>query len=71
MLDRIANVFLDQVELGEQAVGIGFDHSLKGPLRILASGGTEKIAALRGAMALIRPTVLITDEASASALLTD
>lgn len=41
------------------------------PERILASGGTEKIAALRGAMALIRPTVLITDEASASALLTD
>src|SRR5215213_10233315 len=23
MLDRVANVFLDQVELGEQAVGIG------------------------------------------------
>src|SRR4029453_1835966 len=23
MLDRVANVFLDQVELGEQAVGVG------------------------------------------------
>ena len=31
-------------------------------MRILASGGADKIAALRGAMALIKPTVLITDE---------
>lgn len=39
------------------------------PERILASGGAAKVAALRGAMALIRPTVLITDEMTASALL--
>lgn len=39
------------------------------PERILASGGVSKVAALRGAMALIRPTVVITDEATAAALL--
>jgi DNA-binding transcriptional regulator LsrR (DeoR family) len=41
----------------------------RAPERILASGGAAKVAALRGAMALIKPTVLITDEATASALL--
>jgi DNA-binding transcriptional regulator LsrR (DeoR family) len=39
------------------------------PERIIASGGPGKVAALRGAMTLIRPTVLITDEATAAALL--
>lgn len=39
------------------------------PARIIASGGAAKVTALRGAMALIRPTVLITDEATAAALL--
>ena len=37
--------------------------------RILASGGADKIAALRGAIALVRPTVLITDEVTAESLL--
>lgn len=39
------------------------------PERILASGGAAKVAAMKGAMALIRPTVLITDETTAAALL--
>jgi DNA-binding transcriptional regulator LsrR (DeoR family) len=41
----------------------------KAPLRILTSGGQEKIAALLGAMNLIAPTVLITDEESARRML--
>lgn len=41
----------------------------KAPARILTSGGREKIAALLGAMKLIRPTVFITDEESAASLL--
>lgn len=41
----------------------------RAPERIIASGGAAKVAALRGAMALIRPTVLITDEATATRLL--
>ncbi|MEY4698209.1 MAG: hypothetical protein RIT14_2637 [Pseudomonadota bacterium] len=45
-------------------------HTLcRAPERILASGGADKIAALRGAIALIRPTVLITDEITAASLL--
>lgn len=39
------------------------------PERIIASGGATKVAAMRGAIALIHPTVLITDEATAAALL--
>ncbi len=41
----------------------------RAPERILVSGGAEKIAALRGAIALVRPTVLITDEVTAESLL--
>jgi len=39
------------------------------PIRILASGGREKINAILGALKLLRPTVLITDEATAAALI--
>ena len=35
------------------------------PIRILTSGGPEKTEALIGAMKLLNPTVLITDEESA------
>jgi DNA-binding transcriptional regulator LsrR (DeoR family) len=41
----------------------------RAPLRILTSGGPEKIEALLGAMSLIAPTVLITDEESARRVL--
>jgi DNA-binding transcriptional regulator LsrR (DeoR family) len=43
----------------------------KTPQRILTSGGKEKIAALLGAIELLRPTVLITDEESAAQMLKD
>jgi DNA-binding transcriptional regulator LsrR (DeoR family) len=43
----------------------------KTPLRILTSGGPDKIAALKGAIPLLNPTVFITDEVTAAALLTD
>lgn len=41
----------------------------RAPLRILTSGGPEKIDALLGAMKLVAPTVLITDEESARRVL--
>ncbi len=41
----------------------------RAPERIIASGGPEKIGALRGGIALLRPTVLITDEITATTLL--
>ncbi|MGO1164465.1 sugar-binding transcriptional regulator [Brucella sp. C7-11G] len=43
----------------------------KTPQRILTSGGKEKIAALLGAVELLKPTVLITDEESAAQMLKD
>ena len=39
------------------------------PQRILASGGTSKAGALLGALRLIKPTTLITDEHAARALI--
>lgn len=45
------------------------DRLRKAPMRILTSGGTEKIEALLGAMKLVAPTVLITDEESARRML--
>lgn len=40
----------------------------KAPTRVLVSGGPEKIPVLRGAITALRPTVLITDEVTATAL---
>ena len=38
------------------------------PIRVLAAGGAAKIEAIRGAARLLRPTTLVTDEATARAL---
>jgi len=46
-------------------MSVDVDQLRKASIRILTSGGPEKIAALIGAMKLIEPTVLITDEESA------
>ena len=41
----------------------------RAPHRILTSGGADKIDAIQGALRLLRPTVLVTDEATAATLL--
>jgi DNA-binding transcriptional regulator LsrR (DeoR family) len=46
-------------------MSVDVDRLRKAPIRILTSGGKEKIEALVGAMKLLTPTVLITDEESA------
>jgi DNA-binding transcriptional regulator LsrR (DeoR family) len=46
-------------------MSVEVDRLRRAPMRILTSGGQEKIEALLGAMNLIAPTVLITDEESA------
>jgi DNA-binding transcriptional regulator LsrR (DeoR family) len=43
----------------------------RAPARVVASGGPEKVAALRAAIRFVQPTVLITDERSATHLLSD
>jgi DNA-binding transcriptional regulator LsrR (DeoR family) len=50
-------------------MSVDVDRLRRAPLRILISGGSEKIEALLGAMNLIAPTVLITDEESARRML--
>ena len=50
-------------------MSVGIDTVQRVPVRVLTSGGKEKGRALYGAMALIRPTVFITDEESARRLL--
>ncbi|UDL92851.1 sugar-binding transcriptional regulator [Mesorhizobium sp. PAMC28654] len=50
-------------------MSVDVDRLRKAPIRILTSGGPEKIEALLGAMHLIAPTILITDEDSARRML--
>ncbi|OQM77639.1 sugar-binding transcriptional regulator [Manganibacter manganicus] len=50
-------------------MSVEVDRLRKTPIRILTSGGQEKTEALLGAMNLIAPTVLITDEHSARRML--
>nr|WP_292838523.1 sugar-binding transcriptional regulator [Mesorhizobium sp.] len=50
-------------------MSVDVDRLRRAPLRILTSGGPEKIEALLGAMKLVAPTVLITDEESARRVL--
>ena len=50
-------------------MSVDVDRLRKAPIRILTSGGEEKIEALLGAMTLVAPTILITDEESAERML--
>ena len=55
--------------INDRVMSVDVDRIRRAPLRILASGGAEKADAMIAAMQLVRPTVLITDEESARALL--
>jgi len=50
-------------------ISIGIDRVRNARRRVLASGGAEKIDALRGGLSIVEPNVFITDEESARALL--
>ncbi|MFC5387537.1 sugar-binding transcriptional regulator [Aquamicrobium segne] len=52
-------------------MSVEVDRLRRAPVRILSSGGEEKIGALMGAMTLLKPTVLITDEESARCMLAE
>ncbi|UVK42046.1 sugar-binding transcriptional regulator [Mesorhizobium sp. AR07] len=51
--------------VNSHVMSVDVDRLRKAPIRILTSGGAEKTEALLGAMTLIAPTILITDEESA------
>lgn len=55
--------------LNEKAMSIPIKTIAATPTRILVSGGIDKVDTMIGAFQLIRPTVVITDEVTASALL--
>lgn len=55
--------------INDRVMSVNIDTLRKAPIRILTSGGPEKTEALAGAMKLLRPTVLITDEESARRIL--
>lgn len=50
-------------------MSVDVDRLRKAPMRILTSGGEEKVEAMLGAMKLLQPTVLITDERCARSML--
>lgn len=52
-------------QINDLVMSVDIDRIRRAPLRILTSGGPEKIDALLGAMRFVRPTVLITDEQTA------
>jgi DNA-binding transcriptional regulator LsrR (DeoR family) len=55
--------------INDRVMSVEVDRLRRAPLRILTSGGPEKTEALLGAMNLVAPTVLITDEESARRML--
>ncbi|WP_442886138.1 sugar-binding transcriptional regulator [Agrobacterium sp. CCNWLW155] len=55
--------------INDRVMSVDVDRIRRAPLRIMASGGADKAEAMLGAMRLVQPTVLITDEHSARSLL--
>ena len=51
-----------------RAMSIPIESLRKAPLRIIAAGGPDKVHAIAGACRLLKPTTLITDEATAKAM---
>lgn len=56
-------------EINDRVMSVPIERLRRAPIRMLASGGLQKLDAVAGGIRLIEPTVLITDEATARALL--
>jgi DNA-binding transcriptional regulator LsrR (DeoR family) len=55
--------------INERVMSVPLDIIKKVPVRVLAAGGASKVQALAGALKLLRPTALITDEYTAKDVL--
>lgn len=55
--------------INDRAMSVSISQILKVPLRILASGGEEKVMALIGGLRLLQPHIFVTDEYAAKAIL--
>lgn len=56
-------------EINNRIVSVDLDALKKIPMRILASGGQNKLHAIYGALALLKPEVLVTDEYTAKGII--
>jgi len=64
-----ANGKLVDHPINERVMSVPLDIIKKVPVRVLAAGGAGKVHALAGALKLLKPTVLITDEYTAKDVL--
>ena len=55
--------------INERVMSVPLDIVKKVPVRVMAAGGVSKVPALAGALKMIKPTVLITDEYTAKDVL--
>lgn len=55
--------------INERVMSVPLDIIAKVPVRVLAAGGASKVQALVGALKMVKPTVLITDEYTAKDVL--
>ena len=54
--------------LNQRVMSVPLEAVCAAPIRVLAAGGAHKLAALEGAIKLLRPTTLVTDETTARKL---
>ena len=53
---------------GQRVMSVPLEAVRAAPIRVLAAGGAHKLAAIRGALKLLKPTTLVTDAATARRL---
>ena len=54
--------------LNQRVMSVPMEAVRAAPIRVLAAGGAQKLAAIEGAIKLLQPTALVTDEATARKL---
>ncbi len=54
--------------LNQRVMSVPLEAVQAAPIRVLAAGGSHKFAAIEGAIKLLKPTTLVTDEATARKL---
>ena len=54
--------------LNQRVMSVSMEAVRAAPIQVLAAGGAHKVAALEGAIRLLNPTALVTDETTARAL---
>jgi DNA-binding transcriptional regulator LsrR (DeoR family) len=54
--------------INQRVMSVPMESVRGAPIRVLAAGGAHKLAAIEGAIMLLRPTALVTDEATARRL---